>query len=67
VLWDNDDIVTTSLNWGSASPDDRFPQADVGVHIHAPGRPGRDFRGRELGDKFLVPSPQFQELHRNLS
>lgn len=37
LLWDSDDIVTTSLNWGSASTDEGFPHGDVGVHIHAAG------------------------------
>jgi phosphatidylserine/phosphatidylglycerophosphate/cardiolipin synthase-like enzyme len=35
--WDDDDIAVTSLNWGSASTQSDYPQADVGVHIHSPG------------------------------
>lgn len=37
LLWDDDDVVTSSLNWGSASIDPEFPLGDIGVHIHAPG------------------------------
>ncbi len=37
VAWDDDDVVVTSLNWGSARSDADFPQADVGVHVSAPG------------------------------
>lgn len=36
LTWDDDDFVVTSLNWASASSDLDFPQADIGVHIHAP-------------------------------
>lgn len=37
LAWDDDDLVVTSLNWASAASDVDFPQADIGVHIHAPG------------------------------
>ncbi|MDU7521860.1 MAG: phospholipase D-like domain-containing protein [Roseomonas mucosa] len=37
VLWDDDDVVVTSLNWASASTDDTFPAGEVGVHIRSPG------------------------------
>jgi phosphatidylserine/phosphatidylglycerophosphate/cardiolipin synthase-like enzyme len=37
VAWDSNDLVVTSLNWGSATSDVDFPQADIGVHIEAPG------------------------------
>lgn len=37
LLWDDDDVVTSSLNWGSASIEPEFPLGDIGVHIHAPG------------------------------
>lgn len=37
LLWDSDDVVTTSLNWGSASTSETFPLGDIGVHIQAPG------------------------------
>jgi hypothetical protein len=29
--------VVTSLNWGSATSDADFPQADIGVHVEASG------------------------------
>lgn len=37
LLWDDDNVVTSSLNWGSASSDPEFPLGDIGVHINAPG------------------------------
>ncbi len=36
MLWDDDNVVLTSLNWASASPDPDFPWADIGVHIEMP-------------------------------
>jgi cardiolipin synthase len=37
MLWDNDDVVVTSLNWASASSDDEFPASEIGVHVKCPG------------------------------
>ncbi|RYB04328.1 phospholipase D-like domain-containing protein [Lichenibacterium ramalinae] len=37
LAWDENDAVVTSLNWGSATADDRTPQAEVGVHVHSAG------------------------------
>ena len=37
VAWDSDNLVVTSLNWGSASSDADFPQAEIGVHVEAGG------------------------------
>lgn len=37
LLWDNDNIVATSLNWGSAATAPEFPLGDIGVHVQAPG------------------------------
>jgi phosphatidylserine/phosphatidylglycerophosphate/cardiolipin synthase-like enzyme len=37
LAWDDDDLAVTSLNWASAASDLDFPQADIGVHIHAAG------------------------------
>jgi cardiolipin synthase len=37
VVWDDDDVIVTSLNWASASADPDFPCADIGIHIHADG------------------------------
>jgi phosphatidylserine/phosphatidylglycerophosphate/cardiolipin synthase-like enzyme len=37
LVWDDDDLVVTSLNWASASTDPDFPWGEIGVHIHAPG------------------------------
>ena len=37
ALWDDDDVVVTSLNWASASSDDEFPASEIGVHVKCPG------------------------------
>lgn len=37
VVWDDDNIAITSLNWASASSDIDFPQADIGILIRQPG------------------------------
>jgi cardiolipin synthase len=36
IVWDDDNVVVTSLNWASASANADFPWADIGVHIEAP-------------------------------
>lgn len=37
VAWDSNDLLVTSLNWGSAVGDENFPYGEVGVHLKAPG------------------------------
>jgi phosphatidylserine/phosphatidylglycerophosphate/cardiolipin synthase-like enzyme len=37
VAWDDDDLLVTSLNWGSASTDVDSPCDEVGIHIQALG------------------------------
>jgi hypothetical protein len=37
VLWDSDNVIVTSLNWASASADDRNPIGELGVHVNSPG------------------------------
>ncbi|KAB2943509.1 MAG: phosphatidylserine synthase [Hyphomicrobium sp.] len=37
LLWDGDNVVTSSLNWGSAASDPDFPLGDIGVHVRSPG------------------------------
>lgn len=37
VLWDDNDLIVTSLNWASASADPDFPWSEIGIHIHAEG------------------------------
>lgn len=37
VLWDDDDVIVTSLNWASAASDADLPLGDIGVQIHSPG------------------------------
>jgi cardiolipin synthase len=35
LLWDNDDVVISSLNWSSADTTSNFPQAEVGVYVRS--------------------------------
>jgi cardiolipin synthase len=37
VLWGDNDILITSLNWASASSDPLFPLGEMGVHVSSPG------------------------------
>jgi cardiolipin synthase A/B len=37
LLWDNDNIVISSLNWPSADTSAELPQGEIGVHITSPG------------------------------
>jgi cardiolipin synthase A/B len=37
LLWGDDDVVVTSLNWGSWTTSQDFPQGEIGVHIHRMG------------------------------
>ena len=37
LLWMPDNAVVTSQNWGSATSNDLFPAAEVGIHIVSPG------------------------------
>lgn len=37
LIWDDDNIVISSLNWPSSDTSAAFPQSDIGVHICSPG------------------------------
>ena len=37
LLWGTDDVVVTSMNWGSQQGDVSTPYDEVGVHVSAPG------------------------------
>jgi phosphatidylserine/phosphatidylglycerophosphate/cardiolipin synthase-like enzyme len=37
LAWDDDDFVVTSFNWASATVDSAFREAELGVHLRAPG------------------------------
>lgn len=37
LLWDDDDVVITSFNWGSQSGSVDKPLDEIGVHLHMPG------------------------------
>jgi hypothetical protein len=36
IVWDDDNVVVTSLNWASSSANPDFPWGDIGIHIEAP-------------------------------
>jgi cardiolipin synthase len=36
LLWDDDDLVITSLNWSSADTRSDAPQGEIGLHIKSP-------------------------------
>ena len=55
LLWDGDHVVTSSLNWGSASNDPDFPLGDIGVHIHAPGI------GKSVYQRLVAIFPKLQD------
>jgi len=37
LLWDDDNIVVSSLNWPSADTSTELPQGEIGVHVTSPG------------------------------
>ncbi|NHF74003.1 phospholipase D-like domain-containing protein [Paracoccus xiamenensis] len=37
LLWDHDDIVVTSFNWGSQSASEDKPLDEIGLHLHGKG------------------------------
>lgn len=37
LLWDHDDIVVTSFNWGSQTASEDKPLDEIGVHLHGHG------------------------------
>lgn len=49
LLWDDDHVVVTSLNWSSADTRRDAPQAEIGVYIQSPGL-AADVRRRMLDD-----------------
>lgn len=55
LLWDEDNVVMSSLNWGSASSDPDFPLGDIGVHIRAAGI------GESVYQRLLSIFPKLQE------
>ena len=62
VIWDEDNLVVTSLNWASASADLDFPWGDIGVHVHAPGVASRALFCLEGIFPELVSAPQAAEV-----
>jgi len=55
VIWDDDDIVVTSLNWASASTDDEFPASEIGVHVKCHGLAARVMEQLEVIFPELLP------------
>lgn len=43
LVWDNDNIVITSLNWLSADPSEQSPRQEIGIHMNVKG----------IGDQFI--------------
>jgi phosphatidylserine/phosphatidylglycerophosphate/cardiolipin synthase-like enzyme len=37
LLWDDDHLVITSLNWSSADTRRDTPQSEIGLYIESPG------------------------------
>ena len=37
LMWDHDDIVVTSFNWGSQTASDDKPLDEIGLHLHGKG------------------------------
>jgi cardiolipin synthase len=37
LLWDDNDIVISSLNWPSADTSANLPQGEIGIHLSSPG------------------------------
>lgn len=37
LLWDHDDIVVTSFNWGSQTASEQKPLDEIGLHLHGNG------------------------------
>ncbi len=57
LLWDDDHVVVTSLNWSSADTRSDAPQAEIGIYIQSPGI-ADDLRRRLLEDwPALGPGP----------
>jgi phosphatidylserine/phosphatidylglycerophosphate/cardiolipin synthase-like enzyme len=55
VIWDDDDVIVTSLNWASASTDDEFPASEIGVHVRCPGLAARVMEQLEAIFPELLP------------
>jgi phosphatidylserine/phosphatidylglycerophosphate/cardiolipin synthase-like enzyme len=49
LLWDDDHVVITSLNWSSADTRADAPQAEIGLYLNSPGL-AADVRRRLLED-----------------
>jgi cardiolipin synthase len=52
LIWGDDDIVVTSLNWGSWTTSPDFPESEIGVHIHRTGI------ARDLNERLKLIWPQ---------
>lgn len=49
LLWDDDHVVITSLNWSSADTRSDTPQGEIGLYVRSEGL-ARDVRSRLLGE-----------------
>nr|UVZ00083.1 hypothetical protein K4M19_00392 [Agrobacterium fabrum] len=37
LAWDRDDVVVSTMNWGSQSGSEADPLDEIGLHLEAPG------------------------------
>ena len=64
LLWDEDHVVITSLNWSSADTRSDAPQDEIGIYVRSPGL-AADLRRRLLDDwPALNPAAQQGEVKR---
>ncbi len=55
LLWDHDDVVVTSFNWGSQTASEDKPLDEIGIHIQ--GRGIADVLYQVLEKRLLTPLP----------
>lgn len=55
LLWGEDDVVITSMNWGSQQGDPAAPNDELGLHVCAPGA------ARELLEALRSQLPKLEE------
>jgi phosphatidylserine/phosphatidylglycerophosphate/cardiolipin synthase-like enzyme len=63
LLWDDDHVVITSLNWSSADTRADAPQAEIGLYLNSTGL-AADLRRRFLSDWPALGPPSEQKATR---
>ena len=66
LLWDQDDLVVTSLNWSSANTRRDNPWGEIGIHIHRPGIAASATQHIDRGIEHAAsePEPRRRRPHR---